>query len=205
VTDLPRELLDPLLANAHALAAQRPRQELLSGIHNPFGRTLKGCDPWKFLDVCESAVVCNEVAALIGPDIVLWDSEFYLDAAGWEVARAREGRYWPADPLAGAVVDVALAMGAFTCREVRAASAPAPATPGAHYVIRYMPATSLYNRDPLYEPNRLAMEERPLVNYLNRPLWLVRGEDRAGSDFAAGFQNRALCWAVGTMVLQTEV
>ena len=69
-----------------------------------------------------------------------------------------------------------------------------PAEPGLHYVIRYMPATSRYNRDPRYTPNRIAMEERPLVNYLNRPLWLVRGEDRAGSDFSAGFAQVAPGW-----------
>jgi hypothetical protein len=39
------------------------------------------------------------------------------------------------------------------------------------------------------------MEERPLVNYTHRPIWLVRGEDRAGSDFATGFAPLAPAWA----------
>ena len=190
-----RELLAPLVEAAERLRERDVRQALLAGIHNPFGRGVALCDPWHFLDLCESADVLDRVEALIGPDIVLWDSELYLDASIWDQALAREGRHWPADPLAGAVVDVELATGSMAACDVRAMSAlPAPG-PGAHYVMRYMPASSLYNRDPLYAPNLVAMEERPFVNYMNRPLWLVRGEDRAGSDFAAGFQSQAPGWA----------
>jgi hypothetical protein len=66
-------------------------------------------------------------------------------------------------------------------------------------------ATSLYNRDPLFPPNRIAMEERPLVNYLDRPLWLVRDEDRAGNDYAAGFQMQAPGWAADSLSQKPEV
>ncbi|MBI4195112.1 MAG: resolvase [Betaproteobacteria bacterium] len=189
-------MLAPIVAAANTLLARPPRQALLSGTHNPFGRAAILFDPWKFLDVCETAEVLDAVSLLLGPDIVLWDSELYLDAASWDEARRSAGRYWPADPLAGAVVDVALANGRIFVADVRRADNTPPAVPGgAHYVIRYMPATSFYNRDPRFPPNRCAMEERPLVNYQNRPIWLVRGEDRAGSDFAAGFAPMAPGWA----------
>ena len=191
-------LLAPIVQAASVLVAQRPRQERLSGLHNPFGRAVALVDCWKFLDVCESADVLDPVEAAIGADIVLWDSELYLDPRAWDLARAAEGRHWPADPLAGAVVDIALRTGVASILDVRAAAAMSAAEPGAHYVIRYMPATSRYNRDSRFEPNRLAMEERPLVNHTNRPIWLVRGEDRAGSDFATGFAPVAPGWAART-------
>ena len=186
-------LVAPLLAGARRLAAKPPRQALLSGLHNPFGRAASLVDAWKFLDVCENAAVLDAVESSVGPDIVLWDSELYLDAAAWDRARVNEGRHWPADPLAGVVVDVLLDTGAASLFEVRTAQAQVSAA-GVHYVIRYMPATSRYNRDPRYAPNRVAMEERPLVNYVNRPIWLVRGEDRAGNDFSAGYAQMAPGW-----------
>lgn len=196
----------PLNDAAGSLLARRPRQDQLSGVHNPFGNVIKLLDPWKFLDVCEDADLLDAVCALIGPDVVLWDSELYLDAAAWDAARMREGRHWPADPLAGLVVDVPLATNRPVFMEVHRAADALTSAPGAHYVIRYMPATSLYNRDPRFPPNRLAMEERPLVNYLNRPIWLVRGEDRAGSDFARGFAPAVPGWAADRQPFQkTEV
>lgn len=198
-------LLEPLIEAAGRLRGRRVRQASLAGIHNPFGRAAALCDPWQFLEVCESVEIVDAVAELIGPDVVLWESELWLDHAAWAEALPREGRHWPADPLAGAVVDIALAMNrAFLCDVHRASALSTPAA-GAHYVIRYMPAASLYNRDPLFPPNRLAMEDRPFVNYMTRPLWLVRGEDRAGSDFAAGFQTQAPGWAAGDSFAKMEV
>jgi hypothetical protein len=140
------------------------------------------------------------VESLIGGDIVLWDSELYLDAAAWERARAHEGRHWPADPLAGAVVDFAVVRGEALVFDVCDARSPTALENGAHYVIRYMPSTSRYNRDPRFGPNQVAMEERPLVNHTNRPIWLARGEDRAGSDFSTGFTSRAPGWAHRTSI-----
>lgn len=193
-------LLAPVAAAALALAMHRPRQEQLSGAHNPFGPGAARFDAWKFLDVCESASLLDALAALIGPDIVLWDSELYLDAGIWAAEKDREGRHWPADPLAGLVVELALDTGKVQFTDILrvhetprlVSAAPHPST---HYVIRYMPATSHYNRNPHFAANRLAMEERPLVNYLTRPIWLARGSDRAGSDFAAGFAPMAPMWA----------
>jgi hypothetical protein len=198
-------LLAPLAATAARLASRAPRQALLCGLHNPFGRASGLCDPWQFLDVCESAEVVEGVARLIGPDVVLWESELYLDCGRLCAALPLEGRYWPADPLAGALADIALGSGRISVWDVRSPALELADASGAHYVIRYMPASSLYNRDPLFPPNVRAMEERPLVNYLDRPLWLVRGEDRAGNDYAAGFQTPAPAWAADSNLPKTEV
>jgi hypothetical protein len=61
----------------------------------------------------------------------------------------------------------------------------------ADYAIRYMPATSRYVRDPAFPANAYAARESPLMNYIDRPLWLVRGADRAGNDFSIGHGPRA--------------
>lgn len=60
----------------------------------------------------------------------------------------------------------------------------------ADYAIRYMPATSRYVRDPAFPANAYAALESPLMNYTTRPLWLVRGTDRAGNDFTTGHGPR---------------
>jgi hypothetical protein len=56
----------------------------------------------------------------------------------------------------------------------------------ADYAIRYMPATSLYDRRPDHPATVYANEMSPHMNYPNRPIWLVRGQDRAGNDFTVG-------------------
>ncbi len=58
------------------------------------------------------------------------------------------------------------------------------------YAIRYMPATTRYVRDPAFPANAYAAEKSPLMGYIDRPLWLVRGTDRAGNDFKIGHGPR---------------
>ena len=55
------------------------------------------------------------------------------------------------------------------------------------YAIRYMPATTRYVRDPEFPANKMASSE---MNYINRPLWLLRGQDRAGNDYNLGHGPR---------------
>lgn len=52
----------------------------------------------------------------------------------------------------------------------------------AGLTLRYMPATTLYDRtiDPGAGSNTAPVE------FANRPIWLVRGQDRAGNDFSRG-------------------
>ena len=59
------------------------------------------------------------------------------------------------------------------------------------YAIRYMPATSRYVRDPAFPANAYAAKTSQLMNYTGRPLWLLRGTDRAGNDFDIGHGRRA--------------
>lgn len=202
------EALRPIVLQL-AARTPRPRAERLSGIHNPWGHAAVLATAWPFLDLCEEAVLVEAVAALIGPDVVLWDSELHLAAAAYQrfVQGGREGRYWPATPLAGAVVLVAptrtdegarcIDLGALASADLGHLRGDEPL-----YVIRYMPASSLYLRDPRAAPNRTAMQEQPLINYTTRPLWLVHGEDRAGSDFVTGFSPVAPRWA-GTRTEQS--
>ena len=157
---------------------------------------------WPFLDVCEDAAILEAVSALIGRDVVLWDSELHLKADTYLrfVAGGREGRYWPAMPLAGAVVLVTPRRPAapVTCLDLGALAGADLShlhTDEPLYVIRYMPASSLYVRDPRAPQNWTAMEEQPLINYTTRPLWLVRGQDRAGNDFVTGFSPVVPRWA----------
>lgn len=53
----------------------------------------------------------------------------------------------------------------------------------AGVAIRYMPATSLFDRSLMQRQTR---NEGYVVDFTTRPIWLVRGQDRAGNDFAVG-------------------
>ena len=180
----------------------RPRPERLAGIHNPWGHAAVLATAWPFLDLCEDASIVEAVARLIGPDVVLWDSELHLEASSYLrfIEGGREGLYWPATPLAGAIVLVTPTRPADPAMCFELGAMPGADLDHLHlteplYVIRYMPATSLYMRNPHASRNRAAMEAQPLINYTTRPLWLVAGEDRAGNDFVTGFSPMVPRWA----------
>jgi hypothetical protein len=202
------EALRPIVLDL-AARSPRPRPERLSGIHNPWGHAAVLARAWPFLDLCEDAAIVEAVTRLIGRDVVLWDSELHLEAGSYLrfVEGGREGLYWPATPLAGVVVLVTPTRPADPAMCLELAALPdanlAHLRPGEPlYVIRYMPATSLYVRDAHAPRNRAAMEAQPLINYTTRPLWLVAGEDRAGNDFVTGFSPVVPRWA-GTRTEQT--
>jgi len=200
---LPSVVVEPVRAAVAPLVGRTPpiRQERLSGIHNPWGATATLTDPWAFLDLCEHTLLVDAVASLVGPDVILWDSELYLCADDYDafVKAGREGRYWPLESLAGAVALVpllpAVVANVIDVRQISANTLAqlSPETP--LYVIRYMPAAHRFSRDAKLPANRLGMEEQPLVNYTTRPLWLVRGKDHAGNDFVTGFSASAPHWA----------
>ena len=52
----------------------------------------------------------------------------------------------------------------------------------AAFVIRYMPATSLFERFVGDEHNQAGVS----FSMSKRPIWLLRGRDRAGNDFSVG-------------------
>jgi hypothetical protein len=192
---LPAELVAPAREIAGGLTRQPPDQDLLSGVHNPFGHHALTAQAWVFLDIAESAQLLGCVEDVIGVDIILWDSELHFDLPSLD---PHEGLGWPVEPLAGTIAVVSLEHGTFDLIDIaRLAGAFGDFTRrrGADFVIRYMPATSRFNRDPLCRANQHAAEARPLVNYAKRPLWLVRGTDRADNDFATGFMVPAARWS----------
>ncbi|WP_395446655.1 resolvase (plasmid) [Aminobacter sp. UC22_36] len=187
------------------------RQERLSGIHNPWGHCIGLTDPWSFLDLCESDLVIDAARSVIGPDIVLWDSELFAEAGSYTafLKAVGEGRYWPVTPLAGAVVLVAFGSGEPSVRAVGLESLGPDALAGFDaaeplYVVRLMPATSRFERDADHPANRACMEEQVLVNYANRPLWLLSGADRANNDLVSGFAPAVPVWASGAMPSERE-
>jgi hypothetical protein len=192
---LPEDLLAPVRAAAAAALARKPWPELLCGVHNPFGRHACVSDAWAFLDVAESDAVLGPLEAVLGPDLVLWDGEILPDASAFA---ADEARWWPVEPLAGALVVIGLTDGAMLLVDIvrlAALHGTLALTAGPLYVLRMMPATSRYLRDDRAAPNRHGAEVRVLVNHARTPIWLVRGEDRAGNDFATGFSLPAAQWA----------
>ena len=190
---LPETLLAPARDVIQRLPRAAPGPDLLSGIHNPFGQHACTADAWAFLDVAESPALLDVIEDVCGSDLILWDSELAFDLS----ALSRdEAEYWPIAPLAGTIAAISLTHGRPLLIDItRLVTATLPATAGPHYILRTMPATSHYNRDPLFPPNRRVAEARPLINYTMRPIWLVRGQDRGGNDFATGFAPPPARWA----------
>jgi len=189
---------------AAALGSHMPplRQERLSGMHNPWGQAVGYTDPWIFLDLCESEAVIAAARAQLGDHILLWDSELYLTAADYAhfLKIKGEGCYWPLVPLAGCVVLVALHAADRRIKAVRLESLTAQtitmfAPNQPLYVIRLAPSSSHFERDPRHKAHRLCMEEQVLMNYAERPLWLLSGQDYAGNDFVGGFAPLTPQWA----------
>jgi hypothetical protein len=190
---LPDDLLAPARAVIQTLARTAPWPDLLSGIHNPFGQHACSKDAWAFLDIAESAALLDLAEGVCGGDLILWDSELVFDLAALS---HDEADYWPVTPLAGAIAALSAADAQVLLVDItRLAAATLPVRGGPHYILRIMPATSHYNRDPLFPPNRRVARARPLVNYTTRPIWLVRGEDRGNNDFATGFSPPPARWA----------
>src|SRR5579884_3273583 len=178
-----------------------PRPERLAGLHNPWTNTAVHADYWAFLDLCHASEVVEGVKRLIGPDVILWDSQLYLEAAEYEtfIAAGREGRYWPIHPRKGAVALLGfgdpLSIAHRTISECGAPLCPVNLNEPL-YVMRYFAGTSKFVRDPRFPANWIAMEEQVLLNYTTRALWVVAGEDRAGNDFVTGFNEPAPSWGL---------
>ncbi len=191
---LPAELIAPAREIATALTRQAPDQDMLSGVHNPFGHHACPAQAWTFLDIAESPQLLDCVEDVIGPDIILWDSELFLERLS---LTPDEGQCWPVEPLAGTIAVVSLErrdFGLIDIDQLAQALADFTASPGAVLAVRYMPATSHFNRDAAFPANRRATEVRPLVNYTKRPIWLMRGGDHANNDFVTGFMVPAARW-----------
>lgn len=187
------------------------RQERLSGIHNPWGQAIALTDPWAFLELCESDLVLMPAQQVLGPDVILWDSELFAEAGryGAFLREGREGRYWPIAPLKGAVVLLAVGRDVPVVTAVELERIGPGAVAGLDaaeplYVVRLMAATSRFMRDQEHPANRACMEEQVLVNYSNRPLWLLSGSDRAENDLVSGFSSAVPMWAAGATPAERE-
>lgn len=174
----------------------------LSGIHNPWGIASGFTDPWRFLEACEDGSVVGAVSELLGPDLILWDSELFGHIADYSALAQYdvEGRYWPVEPLDGAVAFVSPddPVRLLACaRHDRVASAVADSDihDGPALIVRYMAATSHFVRDAGHPAHRRCMEEQVLINYANRPLWLVSGDNTGNSDLVTGFTPAVPTWA----------
>ncbi len=194
--------IDAIAREVARLRALRPAPwpERLAALHNSWSNTAVQADRWAFLDLCQSPMILVGIKALIGPDVVLWDSQLYLRSADYEAftTDGREGRYWPIYPLVGAVAIVSFS-NEYPVLHRKISSSPTDPLALADadqpvYVIRYFAGSSKFTRDPRYPANWLAMEEQVLLNYTSRALWLVAGEDRASNDFVTGFSEQIPSW-----------
>ena len=180
-------------------------------------------DAWGLLDICQSPDILDAIEALIGPNIVLWESELILQVPGLPAKAAHhDPDLWPIDPPAchgahrhhrvgsdgrrtsrcaarrpgGRAISVRPAGRDFLRKRAPFASHEFRGTEtGAEYLIRYMPAGARYVRDADFPANRRATQKAPLINFARRPIWLVRGEDLAGNDFVTGFAATVGQWA----------
>lgn len=196
-----RKPLAELVAEIIDMRAELMPEEL-SGIHNPWGVAARFTDPWQFLEICESPAIVEAVRQVLGKHIILWDSELFLSGCDYQriAPLDAEARYWPVEPLQGAV---AVAIPDDPVELIACVNAPG-ATEQLDLtrhrdrpvlVIRYMSAESSFVRDAGHIANRRCMEEQVLINYTNRPLWLVSGENRGNSDLVTGFAPPIPTWA----------
>jgi hypothetical protein len=81
-----------------------PRPWHYAELHNPWSRAAATFDSWGFLDLCQSPSLIEKVAKLIGPDLILFDSEWLPDR--WqpveaETALESDAHRFPVDPPCG--------------------------------------------------------------------------------------------------------
>jgi len=53
-----------------------PRPWHYAALHNPWGQAASAYDSWGFLDICMSSPLIETIAMLMGPDIILFDSQW---------------------------------------------------------------------------------------------------------------------------------
>lgn len=81
-----------------------PRPWHYAELHNPWGRAAAAYDSWGFLDLCQSSVLLEPIAALVGPDIILFDSQWLpdcLEPPETESTLESDAHRFPLDPPRG--------------------------------------------------------------------------------------------------------
>jgi hypothetical protein len=229
-----REALDQLIADN---PDRRPEQLVNAHLRKgPEG--IRGSDV--FLDMARDPAIVDLVAALVGPDVILWGCQVFCKPGGdgLETPFHQDGHYWPIRPLANctvwvaleestvengclrviprsharrrlhdhlhedrtdltlnqrlahvdeaAAVDIELQPGEMSLHDVYMIHGARANTSGKRRTgaaLRYMPSTSVFERDLRPVDGKSGVP----VNFARRPLWLVKGMDRAGrNDFKIG-------------------
>lgn len=194
----------------------KPRPWHYSGLHNPWGQSAPHYDSWGFLDLCHADDLVEPMKQVIGPDIILFDSQLWPDP----LAGPDRADGFPVSPRAGASLFLGIAQDEGRAPKLTLpgqSDDPVPLTAGRLAIVdmalsykfdlaktspdplvfmaRYFPATSRYIRDPGAPEHRELTDRYPLINFAKLPLWQVAGEDRAGNDFVTGFNSTAAHWS----------
>ncbi len=182
----------------------RPEQLISAHVSNGGAEKVRGDDA--FLDLARDPAILDRVEALIGPDIVLWGCHIFCKPGGdgQEGPWHQDGRVFRhrkdtrADLALDLVLDddeidvdagrdVVLRAGEMSLHDIFLVHGSNPnRSPKrrAGVAIRYMPGSSHFDRSLFpraVAPNGL------VTDFGQRPLWLLRGQDRTGkNDFAVG-------------------
>ena len=191
-------------------------------LHNPWSRSATLMDSWGFLDICQAPALIHVLTRIMGPDIILYDSQFYPDL----LTNKRNDWGWhcdlnkcPVNPLSGLVVRIPFGKNRgndvlkfrrnpqvppkeisiqgseqIVIHDIGIEYLSSEETTSKEYVIRYFPGTSHYVRDASSSLQKQLTETHPLINYAKLPLWLVAGEDKSNNDFVTGFNPKAGRW-----------
>ena len=105
-TPFPQNLLRFLQIESARLSGQIdvPRPWHYAELHNPWSRAAAAYESWGFLDICQSSALTETIAALMGTDIILFDSQWLPDRWGsldGGSALESDAHRFPVDPLRG--------------------------------------------------------------------------------------------------------
>jgi hypothetical protein len=103
---LPDASVGFLQAQAARLSGQIavPRPWHYAELHNPWSRAGAAYDSWGFLDICTASMLIDNIAMLMGPDIILFDSQWLpgrRDSLDANPALESDAHRFPVDPPSG--------------------------------------------------------------------------------------------------------
>lgn len=110
----PERLLQFLQAESARLRGpiEVPRPWHYAELHNPWSRAAAAYDSWGFLDLCQSSALLETAAALVGTDIILFDSQWLpdcLEPIPAESTLESDAHRFPLDPRQGLIALVCFA------------------------------------------------------------------------------------------------
>jgi hypothetical protein len=85
----------------------KPRPWHYVELHNPWSRAAASFDSWGFLDLCHSTPLVEEITAMIGPDVILYNSQWLPDpwrSIAPEADLESDAHRCPVEPLHGVTV-----------------------------------------------------------------------------------------------------